>query len=170
MHTRIYLIGFMGSGKSTQGKMIARMMGYDFLDMDDWIEEQEGMTVPQIFSEYGEAYFRKKEKMAIRATGTLEKTVIATGGGAPCHGDNMELLKASGLTIYIKLTADALISRLSTAKTRRPLLEGKTDDEVRTTVKEMLNERETFYKQADMIIDGLGRVNERIVNAIQRRG
>jgi shikimate kinase len=169
MHTRIYLIGFMGSGKSTQGKKIARMMGYDFLDMDEWIEEQEGMPVPEIFREHGEAYFRKREKMAIRATASLEKTVIATGGGAPCHGNNMELLKASGLTVYLKLTADALISRLTSSKNPRPLLEGKTVEEIRTTVNALLIEREAFYNQADMIIDGLERVNERIVNAIQRR-
>jgi shikimate kinase len=169
MHTRIYLLGFMGSGKTTHGRKIARMMGYDFVDMDSWIEEAVQMPVSEIFLKHGEPYFRQQEVNAIKALSKKEQVVIATGGGAPCHGENMDLMKASGLTIYLKLPPEALLSRLKISKNKRPLLEGKSDEEMRQTIEEMLSQREPFYNQATMIIDGLERVNERVVNAIQRQ-
>ena len=145
------------------------MMGYDFVDMDRWIEESTGMTVPEIFKTHGEPWFRKQERNAITELGKKEDVVIATGGGAPCHGVNMDLMKQSGLTIYLKLSPEALLSRLKVSKNRRPLLEGKSEEEMRQTIKEMLHHREPFYSNADMIIDGLERVTERVVNAIQRQ-
>jgi shikimate kinase len=169
MHKRIYLLGFMGSGKTTHGKTIARMMGYDFVDMDRWIEETTGMTVPKIFNTRGEPWFREQERRAINELSKREHVVIATGGGAPCHGDHMALMKQSGLTIYLKLSPEALLSRLKVSKNKRPLLEGKSEEEMRQTIKEMLLQREPFYNNADMIIDGLERVTERVVNAIQRQ-
>jgi shikimate kinase len=169
MHTRIYLLGFMGSGKTTHGRKIARMMGYDFVDMDSWIEEAVQMPVSEIFLKHGEPYFRQQEVNAIKTLSKKEQVVIATGGGAPCHGENMDLMKASGLTIYLKLPPEALLSRLKISKNKRPLLEGKSDEEMRQTIEEMLSQREPFYNQATMIIDGLERVNERVVNAIQRQ-
>ena len=169
MHTRIYLLGFMGSGKTTHGRTIARMMGYDFVDMDRWIEETTGMTVPEIFNTHGEQFFREQEHSAIAELSKRERVVIATGGGAPCHGNNMALMKDSGLTIYLQLSPEALLSRLKVSKNKRPLLEGKSEQEMRQTIEEMLGQREPFYNSADMIIDGLERVNERVVNAIQRQ-
>jgi shikimate kinase len=169
MHTRIFLLGFMGSGKSTHGRKIAQMMGYDFVDMDLWIEEVNGMTVPEIFNTRGEPFFREQERITIENLSKLERVVVATGGGAPCHGNNMELMKRSGLTIYLKLSPEALLSRLKVSKNKRPLLEGKSEEEMRQTIMEMLSERESFYAGADMIIDGLEHVNERVVNAIQRQ-
>jgi shikimate kinase len=159
----------MGSGKTTQGKRIAKMMGYDFLDMDEWISEKEACSVPEIFEKLGEKYFREKETAAIQSMSTLQKVVIATGGGAPCYADNMELLKHSGLTIYLKLSPEALLSRLVNSKTRRPLLANKSEEEMLQTIKNLLEERDSYYSKADMIIDGLERVEERVVNAIQRR-
>ena len=169
MHSRIYLIGFMGSGKTTCGKQIARMLDYDFLDIDQWIVQQEGKTIPEIFAEDGESRFREMETAAIREMDQYQEVVIATGGGLPCYADNMQKLKASGLTIYLQLPPKALLSRLKVSKTKRPLLEGKSEEEMNATIQEMLREREPYYSQADMIIDGLDRVNERVVNAIQRR-
>lgn len=169
MHSRIYLIGFMGSGKTTHGKQIARMMGYDFLDVDQWIVEQEGKTIPGIFAEEGESRFRELETAAINEISKMQKVVVATGGGLPCHADNLQKLKGSGLTVYLKLSPEALLSRLKASKTKRPLLEGKTEEEMYASIRKMLAEREPWYSKADMIIDGLDRVNERVVNAIQRR-
>ena len=169
MHSRIFLIGFMGSGKTTHGKKIARMMGYDFVDMDAWISEKEGLSVPEIFSTKGEAYFRQKETEAIKELSQKEKLVISTGGGAPCSANNMELMNESGLTVYLKLSAAALFSRLKNSKNERPLLSGRSDEEMLAVIEELLNKREPYYSRAGMIIDGLDHVNERIVNAIQRR-
>jgi len=168
MHSRIFLIGFMGSGKTTHGKQIARMMGYTFVDMDHWIEDGQGKTIPEIFRDPGEAGFRELEAKAIEELSRMERVVIATGGGAPCFGNNLEKMKKAGLTIYLKLTPAALLSRLKDARTRRPLLEGKSEAEMLRTIQHMLKEREPFYSRADMIIDGLDRVTERTVNAIQR--
>lgn len=169
MHARIFLIGFMGAGKTTQGKQIARMMGYDFIDMDRWITEREKKSIPQIFEQKGESYFRQLESAAIDELRKRNKVVIATGGGAPCHNGNMERMKNAGLTIYLKLAPGALLVRLQYSKTKRPLLEGKNEQEMLHTIQNLLQQREPFYSQAHMVIDGLDRVNERIVNAIQRR-
>lgn len=169
MPDRIYLIGFMGSGKTSHGKQIARMMSYEFRDMDTWIEERTGKTVSQIFKEDGEPYFRQKETEAIMALSQLEKVVIATGGGAPCFGANLELMKATGLVVYLQLTPAALLSRLKDSPTERPLLAGKSEEEMLETITGMLEQREPLYNKAHMIIDGLEGVNERVVNAIQRR-
>lgn len=168
MHSRIYLIGFMASGKTTNGKKIAGMMGYDFIDMDHWIEEQEGSSVAEIFKIKGEDHFRKCETAAILELTKKENCVISTGGGAPCHGKNMQLLNNSGLTIYLKLPPAALLSRLKKSYVDRPLMKGKSDEEMLQTIEEMLNKREAFYNQAAMIIDGLDMVSEHLVNAIQR--
>lgn len=169
MHSRIFLIGFMGSGKTTYGKKIARMMSYNFVDMDELISQTEGMSISDIFTTQGEEYFREKEKEAISKVAKMNKVVVATGGGVPCFGNNLELLKEAGLTIYLKLEPKALVSRLKNAKSKRPLLAGKSPEEMLQTVEEMLKVREVFYKRADMIIDGHEGVSERVVNAIQRR-
>lgn len=169
MHSRIYLIGFMGSGKTTYGKRIARMMDYEFLDLDHWIEEKEKLSVSEIFSRHGENYFRKCETEAIIRTKELEKYVISTGGGAPCYNKNMDLLKKLGLTVYLKLSPKALMSRLIVSHRERPLMAGKSEEEMLHTIESMLEDREPIYNQAEMIIDGLENVDERIVNAIQRK-
>lgn len=159
----------MGSGKTTYGKKIARMMGYDFVDMDEMIVSTEGMSISEIFRTHGEEYFRDKEREAIGQAAKMNKVIIATGGGAPCYGKNMELLKEAGLTIYLKLEPKALLNRLKNAKGKRPLLAGKSPEEMLQTIEDMLSAREIFYNRADMIIDGLQGVSERVVNAIQRR-
>lgn len=169
MHSRIFLIGFMGSGKTTHGQKIARMTGYEFIDMDRWITEKEGASIPEIFKVHGESHFRELETIAIKELGHRDKIVIATGGGAPCHNNNMEIMKNSGLTVYLKMNSEELYNRLVHSKNERPLLRDKTDEEMRSYIEELLKEREPCYSQADMVIDGLYQVDERIVNAIQRK-
>ncbi len=168
MYTRIFIIGFMGSGKTTHGKKLARKLEYRFADMDQWIEKETGKTVPEIFKEEGEAAFRKMETEAIHALSKEKNIVISTGGGAPCHAENMELLKSSGLTIYLQLAPAALLSRLKNSKSERPLLAGKSEQEMLETIKEILNIREAFYSKADVIVDGLNNVDERLESIIRR--
>src|SRR6056297_1037494 len=102
MQSRIYIIGFMGSGKTTQGKKIARMMGYDFYDMDQVISTNEKRSIPDIFNTNGEDYFREIEKMTLLDLSHKEKVVISTGGGTPCHEKNLNFMKSKGLVIYLK--------------------------------------------------------------------
>jgi shikimate kinase len=148
---RIYIIGFMGSGKTTAGKKLARLLGWTFIDLDKQIEISEGMTIPDIFSEKGEEYFRKIESGLLKETYKLKNAVISTGGGAPCHGDNMSFLLGSGITVYLKLTPGQLLERLIGSKTGRPLIKGLGSEELLSYIKEKLQLREICYNRAEVI-------------------
>ena len=151
---RIFLMGFMGSGKSTIGKQLARKLKMDFVDMDDYIEEKEGESIPELFKSKGEQYFREKENQSLKELCELEKTVISLGGGAPCTDQNLELIKTSGRSVYLKMSIPALINRLSNGKESRPLIKGKTDDDLKSYIAINLGIREEYYNQADVIISG----------------
>ncbi|MEN8157123.1 MAG: shikimate kinase [Bacteroidota bacterium] len=155
MQTRIFLIGFMGSGKSTLGSKLARKTGYDFVDMDHLIEETAGMTIPGIFSEHGEKVFRKWEHDILLELCNREKVVVSTGGGAPCHSDMMQVMNDNGTTIYLNLSPAALKDRLLNSKTERPLIKGKSEQELLEFISELLDKREVYYKQARFIVDGI---------------
>ena len=154
MHSRIFLIGFMGSGKSTLGKRLARKIGYQHVDMDQLIEETAGMTIPGIFSEHGEEVFRKWEHDILMELCKREKVVISSGGGAPCHNDLIGIMNRQGTTIYIELPPQVLQDRLLHSRTERPLIKGKSDSELLNYIREKLKEREPFYRKAHHIIDG----------------
>lgn len=155
MHSRIFLIGFMGSGKSTLGSRLARMMGYDFVDMDRLIEETAGMTIPEIFREHGEPVFRKWEHDILLELCGRNNVVVSTGGGAPCHGDMIRTMNDNGITVYIKLSPEALKERLMRSKTERPLIKGKSEEQLLEFIKDLLAEREPYYSQARYSIDGV---------------
>ncbi|MFO7670016.1 MAG: shikimate kinase [Bacteroidales bacterium] len=155
MKPRIFLIGFMGSGKTTLGSRLARKMGYEFVDMDQLIEETSGMTVPVIFTELGEEVFRKWEHDILLELCQREKLVVATGGGAPCHGEMMSTMNQNGETVYIKLTPEALKDRLTHSKTNRPLIRGKSEQELLHFITTLLETRELFYNRATYIVDGI---------------
>lgn len=151
--TVIFLIGFMGCGKSTFGRQLGQELGYAFIDMDTYIEERSGMTVPQIFAEKGEAHFRHLETEAIKALSAQVHCVIATGGGAPCFNDNVSLMNEIGQTVYLELAPEKLAERLVLDPTERPVLEGKTGDELIAHISSKLQERIPFYKQAQYTVD-----------------
>jgi len=155
MDSRIYLIGFMGSGKTTHGKMLARKIGYHYVDMDQLVEETAEMTIPGIFKEHGEEVFRKWEHDILRELNKRDRLVISTGGGAPCHGKIMQLMNEHGTTIYLQLPPEVLKDRLLHSPTERPLIQGKSETELLEFVTLLLAEREAFYKQAKLTIDGL---------------
>jgi len=161
MHSRIFLIGFMGSGKSTIGRKLANEVGYGFVDMDSLISQYSGMTIPGIFSEHGEALFRKWERDTLKEIIRQENIVVATGGGAPCHHKNMDVMNSSGLTIYLRLTPEAIRERLMRSKTERPLVKGKSDSELFDFIKELLGQREQYYLQSKIVTDGMNlKINE----------
>ena len=145
---RIYLIGYMGSGKSTLGRRLSKYLGLQFVDMDHYIEERNCKTVPQIFAEEGEAEFRKKERKALEELSEFTDIVIATGGGAPCFFDNIDLMNKTGKTIYLNINPKILADRLLKSKTERPLIKGKSKEELIAFIDETLRKRNEFYLQA----------------------
>lgn len=151
----VYMIGFMGSGKSTLGRQLALQSGWQFRDLDLLIEKAEGRTVPQIFKESGEEYFRKIEAAVLRNMPAGTDTVVACGGGTPCYKDNMEYMNRSGITIYLKLDARLLTERLLKAKKIRPLIRKMKPDELEKYVNDLLDSREDYYNRASLIVDGL---------------
>jgi shikimate kinase len=145
---RIYLIGYMGCGKSTLGKKLSKHTGLQFIDMDHYIEKRNYKTVPQIFEEEGETEFRKKERKALEELSEFSDVIIATGGGAPCFFDNVELMNRTGKTIYLNIDPKILADRLIKSKTERPLIKGKSKGELVQFIGETLKNRNEFYMQA----------------------
>ena len=151
--TVIFLIGFMGSGKSTFGRKLGKTLGYAFIDLDTYIEENAGKLIPQIFTEDGEEFFRHLETEAIEALSDQVHCVIATGGGAPCFNDNISKMNTVGRTVYLELSPKKLVERLILDPTERPVLEGKTGVELVTHITQKLKEREIFYQKATFVVD-----------------
>ena len=149
---RIYLIGYMGSGKSTLGRKLSARMGFQFVDMDHYIEERNCKTIPQIFAEEGEVAFREKERKALEELSEFTDIIIATGGGAPCFFDNMELMNRTGKTIFLNVDSKILAGRLLKSKTERPLIKGKSKEELVAFIDESLRKRYEFYSQAQFKI------------------
>jgi len=151
----IFLIGFMGCGKTTWSKKLATRLGYEFIDLDTVLEEQVGKSIPDYFTEHGEADFRRVESEVLKQYLYPEKAVVSTGGGLPCFFDHMDWMNSHGKTIYIKLSPKTLADRLENARVVRPVLQGKKGDELVAFIEGKLAERECFYNQATHILDGL---------------
>ncbi len=150
---KIFLLGYMGSGKSTAGKKLASLLDYTFIDLDNMIENETDHTIAEWFSA-GELKFREIESMVLRQTADFKNSVISTGGGTPCFHDNMQWMNENGVTVYIKMSTGGLFHRLIYSKTTRPLLAGKTDVELMEFITESLKEREFFYSQAHFTFKG----------------
>ena len=151
----VYIIGFMGSGKSTAGRKLASILGWSFTDLDKKIEEHEGKTIPEIFSQNGEMYFRSIESEVLKSLKSHSDIVISTGGGTPCHADNMDYMLESGLTLYLKLTPAQLKNRLSESSTERPLIKGLEKEKLQEFIEEKLAYREKWYNRSAIIIEGI---------------
>ena len=145
---RIFLIGYMGAGKTTLGKALARELHIPFIDLDWYIEERFHKTVGELFSERGEASFRELEKNMLHEVGEFEDVVISTGGGAPCFFDNMEYMNDCGDTVFLDVEPAVLFRRLRVAKQQRPLLANKSDEELMDFICEALQKRHPFYSKA----------------------
>ena len=150
--SRIYLTGFMGSGKSTLGMRLADETGFTFLDLDEEVENRLGMSIPEIFDRSGERLFRMAEAEALTASFRAERAVIAVGGGALVSGDAMEQALQHGLVVYLSATEETLRKRLQASDVERPLLHGGVG------LKSLLESREPAYRRAHIVIpvDGLG--------------
>lgn len=154
--TLIFLIGFMGCGKSTLGKKVAAKTGYSFIDLDDLIIQKIHMSISEYFETYGEAAFREIERDTLHSLYGTKNTIVATGGGTPSHLDNMEWMNKNGKTVYLKIPPKALFSRLSQNDIEsRPLLNGKSNEKLLAFIESKLEERSPFYNQAKIIFDVL---------------
>lgn len=148
----IFLIGYMGCGKSSIGRPLARRLGLGFVDMDSEIERRCGVTVQELFARDGEEAFRRQERALLEELIAAEHTVVATGGGVPCFFDNIELMNRAGLTVYFKMTPEKLAARLEHGKAKRPLLRDKTQEELVGFIRDNLAVREPFYARAKLIV------------------
>ncbi len=151
---RIFLLGFMGVGKSTLGKMLAERLEHPFIDMDNLIVEKMEEPIEHIFSNYGELFFRKLEHDYLReVVQTHENLVMGTGGGLPCHANNMTFMNESGLTVYLKADAQSIVYRLSHSSHVRPLIADKEGEKLSEYIRALLQQRSPIYEQAQIVVD-----------------
>ncbi|MGI6792745.1 shikimate kinase [Bacteroides sp. KG68] len=166
---RIFLTGYMGAGKTTLGKAFAREMHLSFIDLDWYVEQRFHESVRDLFVGRGEEAFRLLERNMLHEAGEFEDVVISTGGGTPCFFDNMDYMNARGQTVFLDVHPDILFRRLRVAKQQRPVLQGKTDEELRAFILEALEKRSPYYLQAQHRFDA-GRLESRaqIADSVRR--
>lgn len=150
---RIFLIGYMGAGKSTLGKALAKTLDLKFIDLDDFIVSRQHKTIKEIFAEVGEDGFRQIERNSLEEVAAYEDVIISLGGGTPCFFDNMEVVRRSGRSVYLKPTEEVLLQRLIHGKHKRPLLADKNDDEILAFIRQQLEWREPYYKKAEIVFN-----------------
>lgn len=147
-----FLIGFMGSGKTYWGKIWASIYSFNFVDLDEVIEKNEGKSIADIFEIKGEKYFREIEAAALRSFEDLENTIIACGGGTPCFYENIEWMNDKGTTIYLFSTAQEILQRVLSEQDKRPLIKKMNKGELLFFIEQKLKERENFYNSAGITV------------------
>jgi shikimate kinase len=163
MATRIYLLGFMGAGKSHIGRHLAGRLHLDFLDLDAIIEKSEGMPIAAIFSTKGEHYFRQIEAECLRQTLLMDRVVIATGGGTPCYFDNLAWMNENGMTLFLDTCEEILHKRLMESR-KRPLIAGKSEDELSEFIHQKLAARRPFYEGAQIAYETLSPAQDAVAD------
>jgi len=166
---RIFLVGFMGVGKSTLGQLLAERLHVPFVDLDEWIEDKMEMPISEIFSSYGEPFFRKLEHDNLKEVIELhDRFVMGTGGGLPCFGNNMATMNQNGLTVYLKASAQEISLRLARSAGKRPVLDAMDLDQRERHIEKLLTQRGPLYEQAHFLIDlELDREKEENVDLIE---
>lgn len=159
--TRIFLIGYMGVGKTTAGRELAKVLNFEFIDLDHFIQTRYNKEISQIFAEEGESRFREIENSVLKEISTFENILVSTGGGAPCFFDNMDIMNQSGITIYLKATPELLTNRLLTSnREKRPLIKDKTEEELLNFIITNLEKRDPYYSRAKIIFESEELVNK----------
>lgn len=168
---RIVLLGYMGSGKTTVGKLLAKQLKLQFFDLDQYIEEKEERTVADIFGDLGELYFRNREhRYLAELLEGKDDFVLSVGGGTPCYGNNLEvILKSTENVFYLKVPIEQLTKRLSKQKAQRPLVSHIADEELPEFIGKHIFERSRFYHQAHITIDTGDKDPEFIVADIESK-
>jgi len=150
---RIYLLGYMGSGKSTLGRDLAEALGIACIDLDEQFELKYKISIPNFFEKYGETAFRELENKLLADSSGLPDAVISTGGGTPCFKNNMELMNQSGLTVYLSATPELILSRISFSARKRPVFQQMKGENSLQNIEQHLKSRESYYLQASITID-----------------
>lgn len=163
---RIFLIGYMGAGKTTVGKDLAARMGLSFIDLDCYIERRYCRTVRQLFAEKGEEAFREIERKMLHEVSMFEDVLISTGGGTPCFYENMAFMKETGTVVYLKVSVEELAKRLELCKHTRPVLQGRSGDDLKCFIAANLRQREPFYTQASIVFEAEVMLTESDVHEI----
>lgn len=156
----------MGAGKTTVGRALSKRTGLSFIDLDYYIEGRYRKTVSQIFAEKGEEGFRKIERNLLHEVAAFEDVLVSTGGGTPCFFDNMDYMNACGATIYLKVSVEELARRLEVCKRTRPVLRGRSGEELRNFIAESLERREPYYGKASVVFDAERMLTESDVRGI----
>lgn len=146
----IFLIGYMGCGKSTMGRAVSALTGVPFIDLDNYIEQRFHLTVKEIFAQRGEDGFRDVERRMLQEVADFEDVIVACGGGTPCFFDNMEYMNTHGTTVFLNTPIDRLHSRLMRGRHKRPLIADKDDEELMTFIKDALAKRMDHYSKAQI--------------------
>lgn len=152
-YQRIFLIGFMGCGKTYWGKKWADASGFDFIDIDEIVEQEQEKTIAEIFAEDGEDHFRNLETNVLRSLSNKKNIIVATGGGTPCFNDNISWMNEKGKSVYLRSSPENILQRLLNEKVKRPLIKGLQGEELLFYISEKLKEREPFYRQAELILN-----------------
>lgn len=150
---KIFLLGYMGSGKSYWGRKLSESLSLPLFDLDAEIEKSTGSKIKDIFAEKGEPFFRKLEQKHLLNISKNKTFVLSCGGGTPCFFDNMDFMNKNGMTVWLNAPVPVMVDRLKRKKGKRPLLNGLTDEQLTDFVTEKLEERRPFYEQSQLIID-----------------
>lgn len=151
--SRIFLIGFMGSGKTYNGRLLANQLHIPFFDLDEEVEKKEGKSISKIFEQQGEEHFRQLEsEMLQQVTETNQSFVLSTGGGTPCYFNSIDFMKKNGVVVWIDTPVDTLVQRLEKEKEKRPLLHNLSKEQLQDFVIKKLGDRKNYYQQASVVI------------------
>lgn len=156
----IFIVGYMGSGKTTFGRALARKLRVDFIDLDFYIEQRYHSKITDIFAQKGEEDFRRMESNMLREVGEFDNVVIACGGGTPCFLENMEYMNSRGVTVLLQTNIDRLLQRYRLKPDKRPLLAGKSEEELRLYVERHIEQRMPYYSKAQHVIES-GRLEDK---------
>ena len=170
----IFLLGYMGCGKSTLGRNVGAITGMQFIDLDNYIERRFHATVSQLFARHGEDGFRDIERRMLHEVAEFEDVIVACGGGTPCFFDNMDYMNSRGTTVWLTTSIDRLHSRLKRGRAKRPLIAGKSDEELLDFIQQALDQRMPHYSKALHTFEGdllensseIGATASRFINQI----
>ena len=168
---KIVLLGYMGSGKTTIGKLLAKLLSYEFIDLDEYIEEKEGMKISDVFQSKGEIYFRIQEGNYLKELlNSNSNVVLSLGGGTPCYGNNMKnIINSAAKSFYLKASLNTLVERLQVHRDKRPMIAHLSNDELNEFIGKHLFERVSYYQQANWKITIDGKSANQVVDELKMR-